>query len=312
MGGSIEHVAGAPAGRPQVDNSRIPIRFAEFVRGRLHDERMVGETRRRRPSQKPRQSNLEFGRRGEIAPTNHQIDALMEVVNRHRELIRPVALPVPYYGIASSSRHAGDLRGQQQISCRVAGDRVCQPHAPGHAITERDGSIPARPWIPQGRRFVPRGLVEPYAARADAPVEQASMGQFTRRCFVDGGAIALAGLARPRTKRVRRILVGPEAQPIQVGEELGFVLRPRSLSVVILDAQQDVRTVRAPESPDVDGADDVAQMEQARGSRCETGQGHGWVEDLKREDVEAQGLGDMDARVLTIFSVRGATPTTLR
>jgi hypothetical protein len=75
-----------------------------------------------------------------------------------------------------------------------------------------------------------------------------------------------APLALPTRLRVRL-----EPEPREVGAERGFESPPRALTVVILDAEEDPATQRSRQPPDVQGIEDMAEMEGSGRRRSEAG-----------------------------------------
>jgi hypothetical protein len=57
-------------------------------------------------------------------------------------------------------------------------------------------------------------------------------------------------------------LVGLEAEPFEILENRPLVLGPASLPIVILDPKQDLPAACLRNSPDLNGVDDVADMEE--------------------------------------------------
>jgi hypothetical protein len=90
-----QHRTPAQAACPQITNSCVMIRFAQFDAGSMADQRMVQERRRIDPTEHSCQTYLAAGRAEEILPSDHEIDALLEVVHWYGELVCPVPEPVP-------------------------------------------------------------------------------------------------------------------------------------------------------------------------------------------------------------------------
>ena len=66
--------------RAQVADAGITIGFAQFLRGGFHHQRVMPETRRRRPADQPRQPQLPSRRIEQIDAANYVRDALQVIV----------------------------------------------------------------------------------------------------------------------------------------------------------------------------------------------------------------------------------------
>jgi hypothetical protein len=99
------------------------------------------------------------------------------------------------------------------------------------------------------------------AARTRTGVDPTLGHQSAERRLVDPGAIALA-LGRR---------VGGEAEPLEVLEQGSFELGSGANPIVILDAEQDSTAEGTGDPPDMEGVEDMAEMQEAGGRRRETG-----------------------------------------
>src|ERR1051326_7109835 len=101
-----------PALRAQVANAGVAVRFTQLLRRRLHHERMMQKRRRLRSSEKPREQYLSTRGLEQVFSTDDEVDALNPVVDRHGELIGPVAISIAHQQVAAL--RAGLLRLRTQ------------------------------------------------------------------------------------------------------------------------------------------------------------------------------------------------------
>ena len=88
--------------------------------------------------------------------------------------------------------------------------------------------------------------------------------QLRKRIFIDRGTVAL-------TNDRMAACVRHEPEPVEILDQRGLVLRAAPDPIVVLDAQQHASTPIARGIPDVDGVDDVAEVQEARWRRGEPG-----------------------------------------
>ena len=206
-------------------------------------------------------------------------DALQDVVDGGRPLIRPVAEPIANQQVTALQGGLLLLKSAQQIRERLNARR--DPHTPVHIVSERDGAIAAgaAPALKSRPAYICRLQLRP---RARAAVHEPARYQ-TREHV----AVCLIPLALSRHD-----LVGHEAEPREVFEDRGFVLRSAALSVVVFDAQQHASAVGPREVPHVLRVAHVSQMQIA-----------GWRRREARDDV-AHFSALRTFVILTGFSVR--------
>ncbi len=79
----------------------------------------------------------------------------------------------------------------------------------------------------------------------------------------------MPSLARATAIGVRRIDVRHESEPVEIIEHLALGVSAGTLPIVIFDAQQDSPAERHGQAPDVDGIDDVPEVQRAGQDRRE-------------------------------------------
>jgi hypothetical protein len=220
-----------------------------------------------RPSEHPRQPDL--ARRGgsQIVAAHDERHALIEVVDDDREGVGPVAVPIANGGITLAGRGLLCDRSLQQIDERLGARFHAQ--APCHPITEWQPARPARAGIPAAGALLRGDLL----TRARAAVEQAPVVERRRGRGVDSLPIALTRFAAARAERRGWIPIGHEAEPVEIVEQGGLEGPSRALAVVVLDAEQHVGPESSGQAPDVDGVDDMAEVQQSGRGRREPCQG---------------------------------------
>ena len=83
-----------------------------------------------------------------------------------------------------------------------------------------------------------------------------------------------------------------EAEPGEIFEDRALVFRPRALPIVILDAQQHLAVAIARGAPDVQGVDDVAEVQIAgrrRREACQHVQIRMQVQHCRSAEATARG-----------------------
>src|SRR5262249_46316910 len=98
-------------------------------------------------------------------------------------------------------------------------------------------------------------------ARAGTRIHETLFAELRERAFVDVATIALAN----------RISIRDEPEPREILENRRLVRGADSLAIVILDPQEHRSVVTACHAPDVDGVDDVSEVEKAGRRRRVTG-----------------------------------------
>ncbi len=168
--------------------------------------------------------DLASGGLEKVDSADHQVDTLLEVVDRDGELVGPVAVSIPRQQIAALFRRDLPLRAEQQVLERFV--RARQADADG-AIRRFGKSLRTA-----GARITKLGTgsagIDDLAPRAFACVNKSRVAQTAQGRFVDRGPLTLAHQRR----------VGHESEPREILEDRGFVLGTRPLPIVILDAQQ--------------------------------------------------------------------------
>ena len=204
------------------------------------------EPRRRDTAEQPRQTDLPACRRQQINTANHVGDELQMIVYRHRELIRPVAESIAHQQIAALQVGILFLRAKQLIE-ETLGTGI-HAHAPADAIGQGDVFLATRVWIEFAVNLCPR---------ACASVDQLAIDQRLQGLSIDRIAFALADQGPVVNK----------AEPREIVEDRLFVFGLRSLSIVILDPQQDASVATVRRAPDMQGIDDVPEVKMTGRSR---------------------------------------------
>ena len=168
---------------------------------------MVQEDRRPSPPEQPRQRHLAAGRRSRSSPADDEVDALEGVVDRHRELVGPVAGAVADEQVTALRGRRLHLRSEPGVVERL--DVAVEPDAQAEAVCRRRGlrrgtcpGSAARRRLPPASRDLPAraaaGVDEPLAPRARA-------GPCGTRRRGRSGAARLTSGARPSHARSSRI-----------------------------------------------------------------------------------------------------------
>ena len=111
----------------QLPDSRVAVGFAEFLRCRLHDERVVQELWRLGAADKTRELQLPAGGREQIVATDHERDALHQVVHRRGELVGPLAVAIAHEQIAALLRRPLLLQTVTQVDEALDGRLEAHP-----------------------------------------------------------------------------------------------------------------------------------------------------------------------------------------
>ena len=259
--GVADHSSSAPAGAAQIADAGVAVGLADFLRRRLHHQRVMEEGGGLAPAEEPGQRDLPAGRVEQILSADDERDALQHVVGGGGPLIRPVAEPIANQQIAALPRRRLLLRPEPQVVETL--DPFVHPHPPADAVRHGQPAIAA----PSG---VHRRVDLP--ARAVAAVDHTGRKQGLQRLPIGRVPLTLPPLAIPPAKGGRRKDVRLNAEPIELVEQRLFELRPAALPVVVLDAQQHVTVERARESPHEHGVHDMADVQVSRRRRSESGQ----------------------------------------
>src|SRR6266540_111760 len=205
---------------------------------------------RLRAAEETREQDLPAGRRQQIVATDDERHALHVVVHRRAELIRPVAVAIAHEEIAALLRRPLLLRSVTQI------DEPLDGRIEAHAQAESGGI--GEPTVAAGAR-IPLALnVSP---RAAACVDKAVTLERLERLSVDVSPVALTDWNS----------IGHKPKPIQIVEDGGLEFGPAALSIVVLDPQEYACITRARLAPDIEGIDDVSEVEEAGWRRREPG-----------------------------------------
>ena len=181
------------------------------------------EARTVEAAQHPPKAKLASRRRGEVFSANDVSDSLRHVIDRDRELIRPVSIAIAQQQIAALPRGRLLDGAKEQIV------------NPFHACIHPDAKTPSRTIVePTLATVAVVSLAGDVLSRALACVDVMRAPKPVERLAVHAVAIALT---HQRVKATIRL----EAKPLQVFENAGFVLRPAANPIVILHAQQHAR-----------------------------------------------------------------------
>ena len=210
------------------------------------------EPRGRLSSQELCDLDLPPGREQEILATNDQVDALVEVVDRHRELVGPLPVSVPrecvpglFGGVLFDSAEAEVVEGNhhrvKEDPTRLLLFPACPPIPAGAGVAK----LPVR----RTKSRLDRG------SRTPAGIDEARGGKTAKGLFVFVLAIALTD-----DGELRR-----EPQPLQIFEEGRFELGSAADSIVVLDAKEDPAPERVGHTEDGESAGHVSEVQEARG-----------------------------------------------
>lgn len=248
--------------RAQVADSLVAIRFGELRAVRAPQEVVVDEARRLGAAEKARELDLTSGRGEEVLAADDDVDLLLEIVRRHRELVGPATVAIARQQIAALLGRNLTLPAAAQV---VEPDLFrLEPDPPHRRRVGRHGAIATRPRVAElaaarlaGGFDLPSGT--------SAGVDEAANRERRERPLVNPVAIALP---RPRFGQVA---VGDEAKPVEIFQQRRLVLRPTPRSVVVLDAQDHPPAERPRHCPDPNRVGHVAEMEEAGRRRREAG-----------------------------------------
>src|SRR5436190_13211576 len=206
-------------------------------------------------------------------------DLLFHVVDGDGELVGPESQAVPDQQVTALFVRTLHLRTLPQVI--KADFRGLKSYAQGTARPVGQVFVGARPRVAQFAIGSPEGLLigSPEGlhyislhntAGAPAGVDQALVAKALERGVVDRFAVALPHHGR----------VGSEPEPCKILDDRCLELRTRPLTVVILDAEQHSPTFVARCTPDMEGIDDVADVEMTGGCGRKTGE-HGTAQRLR-------------------------------
>ncbi len=92
-----------------------PLDLLSLAPSGLADQRMVEKDRRLAPAQHAREPNLAAGRREQVLAANDQVHLLPLIVHHHRELVGPVAVPIPEQQVAALRRGGLAHRSRERV-----------------------------------------------------------------------------------------------------------------------------------------------------------------------------------------------------
>ena len=195
------------------------------------------------------QQDLTPGRRHQIGTSNHECDRLTQVVNGDRELVGPVTVAIPRKQIAA-------LLGWR-LSRLHRGARRRMSRRPLPSCTRMPRPVPASSRTRAASPVVPLAADVGPRTFAGVDVRRCAQGRRAparrpRACrSVAGAGSSPASGSKPSQARSSRRAVSYSGR-----------LRMRSWSS---SAKQHAAAERARDAPDVDGVDDVSEVEIASG-----------------------------------------------
>lgn len=174
---------------------------------------MVQISRRGVPPEEARDLNLPAGRGQDVLAANHEIDALIEIVDHDRELIGPVSMAIAREDIAGDVR--GDLfhRPQPEIGERDALGREEDPPALVNRAIDVEATARARI---TNLTFIRTDDLRDRLPRTRAWIDQARVREPAERFGVSRPTLALTGCSNVRDA----------AEPFEIFENLCLELRP--------------------------------------------------------------------------------------
>src|SRR5688572_11724479 len=228
--GTTDDVFGRHPCRTKIADAGIAVRFAQLLRRRLHQQRMMEKLRRFLAAEKPRELNLAAGGRQEVVAANHQRHALDSVVHGDRELIGPVAIAVADEQIAALL--GGPLLQRSMTEIVEELDRWLEPDTKAETalllqVLQGAGARISEFALRRQRRrdITPRALTR---------VDQTARPKRLERVLVSRLSIALAPGTRARSKCLGRRIVRDEPEPVQVVENRALEFRTAPLPIVVL------------------------------------------------------------------------------
>jgi hydroxymethylglutaryl-CoA lyase len=247
-----KYVSGARARRAQLAHAGVAGGFAELLAVLVAHERMMQEARRLRAAEESGDPDLPSGGGEQILTADHDIDALVDIIDAHGELIREVAVAIAGEHVAALLLGLLVARPEPQVSKGLESRR--------HHDAAR-GRLALL-----GRRATGAGIAQLLALGGIA------VGARDLAARTGAGVGQLCALKLGETLRVARDIValaqhrrhiGNEAKPREVLAKRRFVLRAATTAVVVLDAQQHTTPKRSRDAPDPDRIHDVAQVQMA-------------------------------------------------
>src|SRR4029079_1488022 len=247
--------------------------FREFAAIRSPDERMVSERRWGRAAATLSQSDVRGGGIQEVLAPDDKIDALTQIVDDHAEPVAPVTVPVAGGQVTVRGDLALTLPGEAVGPCLCPTAERDAHHGSGNtSFAACPGTARARPCA-----AVLAGPTCEGRSRAVTAVGETRGPEERQRGLVRDLSVGVGLADRPQ--------ISPKPEPLEILEKRGVVFRPASLPVVILDAQEYIRTAPPSERPCPDGVRDVTEMEIPGRGRCETRQPRRYIEAIRLAGV---------------------------
>lgn len=214
------------------------------------------KARRAGPAEQARELNLAAGGSEEVLAPHDQVDALVEVVDHHRELVGPVAVAIADQEIASLV--GGHLLDRPQAKIAEGDGLALEANAARRLLRSIDRGLAAGSRVTK-LAFERTGRGLDRLPRTGAGVDEARALDPGERVFVRLPAFALAHPG----------LIRPESEPLEILEDRLREFVPGSGAVVVFDAEEDAAAEGAGETPHRDGVRHVSQVQEPGGRGCE-------------------------------------------
>src|SRR5262245_685354 len=109
------HLLRRPSLRAKIADAAVAVRLAQFLRGRLHEQRVMKKRGLLGSPEQPREENLPPCGVEQIFTANYEIHVLEPVVDGDGELIRPIPVAISNQHVAALRARLLRLRAQPQI-----------------------------------------------------------------------------------------------------------------------------------------------------------------------------------------------------
>lgn len=245
---------------------------------------MVKEPRWRSAPEHPRQSYLSARGREEILATDHEIDALFDVVDDDGELIGPVSTAVAREEVAALVvrvlRH-----GPKAKIVEVLGEAGCHENAACRRDVRIDLACAAGAGISEfrGVRRTRRCACD-IDPRTAAGVGQTARVQLREASLVARGVVTLSLARLTGAESGGAHAIWHQSQPVEIVEERLFVLGPTAAPIMIFHPQEHAAAEGSCDPPDPDGVRGMAQVQIAR-RRWGEPRGEAWWRERNGEGV---------------------------
>lgn len=146
-GRATKNLIRAQARGAQVADPGVAVRLRQLGSVLAPDQGVVKEARRNLAPEEPGQLNLPTGRGEQVLSADHEVNALVEVVHHHRELVGPLAEAIARQNVAAL--FGGGLIERTE-------PEILERHGPGlEADATRPLDLSVHGSIPAGSRVAP-------------------------------------------------------------------------------------------------------------------------------------------------------------